>query len=167
MQIIPALVTTTAHHPARFSTERGAGKMSYSDMSSGCTDDQFLSMLIAYRGSGGLARDGELLALSGRRRGPDAYMLACLIADQQVIGVDWQSRIWFPIFQFNLRDMTRPPALRQVLAELTPVYDAWELVSWFARPNAWLDDRVPAEVLQPDPAAVLKAARADRFVAKN
>lgn len=167
MQNIPALITTTAHHPARFSTERGAEKMPYSDLSSGCTDDQFLSMLIAYRGSGGLARDGELLALSGRRHGPDAYMLACLIADQQVIGFDWQSRIWFPIFQFNLRDMTRPPALRQVLAELTPVYDAWKLVSWFARPNAWLDGRVPAEVLQPDPAAVLKAAQADRFIAKN
>jgi hypothetical protein len=167
MQIIPALVTTKAHHPARFSTERGPENLPYSGMPQGCTDDQFLSMLIAYRGSGGLARDGELLALSGRRRGPDAYMLACLIADQQVIGFDWQSRIWFPIFQFNLRDMTRPPALRQVLAELTPVYDAWELVSWFARPNARLDDRVPAEVLQPDPTAVLKAARADRFIAKN
>ena len=167
MQIIPAFVTTTANHHARFSTEPGPKNLPCSGMTQGCTDDQFLSMLTAYRGSGGLARDGELLALSGRRRGPDAYMLACLIADQQVIGFDWQSRIWFPVFQFNLRDMTRPPALRQVLAELTPVYDAWKLVSWFARPNAWLDDRVPAEVLQPDPTAVLKAARADRFIASN
>ena len=167
MQIIPALVTTTAHHPAGFSIGHGPENLPYSGMSEGCTDDQFLSMLMAYRGSGGLARDGELLALSGRRCGPDADTLACLIADQEVIGFDWQSRIWFPIFQFNLRDMTRPPALKKVLAELTPVYDAWELVSWFAQPNAWLDHRVPAEVLQPDPTAVLKAARADRFIANN
>jgi len=167
MQIIPALVTTTAHHPAGFSIGHGPENLPYSGMSEGCTDDQFLSMLMAYRGSGGLARDGELLALSGRRCGPGADTLACLIADQEVIGFDWQSHIWFPVFQFNLRNMTRPPALRQVLAELTPVYDAWELVSWFAQPNAWLDHRVPAEVLQPDPTAVLKAARADRFIANN
>lgn len=55
-----------------------------------------------------------------------------------MIGFEWQSRTWLAIFQFNLFDMTRPPALGQVLAELIPVYDHWELANWFAQPNPWL-----------------------------
>lgn len=139
----------------------------HSDPSEGCTDSQFLFMLNAYRGSGGLARDGELLALAGHRCGLNADTLVGLIADREVIGFEWESRFWFPAFQFNLRDMTRPPALGQVLAELTPVYGSWERVNWFAQPNAWLMDHAPADRLQHDPSAVLQAARAERFIASS
>ena len=130
-----------------------------------CTDDQFVAMLNAYRCSGGLVREENLLALSSRRCGLNADTLSNWIAEREVIGFEWESRTWLPIFQFNLFDMTLPPALGQVLAELIPVYDPWELASWFAQPNSWLADRVPADALEHDPSAVLQAARADRFIA--
>ena len=139
----------------------------YSYAPQSCTDDQFVEMLNAYRGSGELALEENLLALSSRRCGLDADTLANWIAERQLIGFEWQSRTWLPIFQFNLFDMTRPPALGQVLAELIPVYDPWELANWFAQPNPWLADRVPADALEHDPSAVLQAARADRFIANN
>jgi hypothetical protein len=63
--------------------------------------------------------------------------------------------------------MTRRPELSQVFAELTPVYDPWELASWFAQANPWLAQRIPADMLYTDPSAVLQAARADRFIANN
>ena len=129
-----------------------------------CTDDQFLSMLNAYRSSGGLAREENLLTSFSRRCGLDADTLSHWIAEREVIGFEWESRTWLPVFQFNLIDMTLPPALGQVLAELIPVYDPWEMVSWFAQPNPWLADRVPANALEQDPSAVLQAARADRFI---
>jgi hypothetical protein len=137
------------------------GRYSYAPQS--CTDDKFVAMLNAYRGSGGLAREENLLALSSRRCGLDADTLANWIAERQVIGFEWQSRTWLPIFQFNLFDMTLPPALGQVLAELIPVYDPWELANWFAQPNQWLADRVPADALEHDPSAVLQAAPCGSF----
>lgn len=130
-----------------------------------CTDEQFVAMLNGYRGSGGLAREESVLALYSRRGGFDAATLANWIAAREVIGFEWESRTWIPIFQFNLVDMMRPPALGPVLAELVPVYDSWELASWFALPNSWLGDRVPVDALEHDPSAVLQAARADRFIA--
>ena len=150
-----------------FNPARAGGTWHYSDASQSCTDDQFVAMLNAYRGSGGLTRVEYLIALSKRRRGLDADILANWIAEREVMGFEWQSRTWLPIFQFNLFDMTRPPALGQVFAELIPVYDPWELTNWFAQPNPWLADRVPADAFEHDPSAVLQAARADRFIANN
>ena len=167
MQIVPAPTTALPHDRSRFNPARASATWRYSDVSQACTDDQFVAMLNAYRGSGGLARDGELVALSRHRSGPDADTLAKWIAEREVIGFEWQSRTWLPVFQFNLFDMTRPPALEQVLAELNPVYDSWELANWFAQPNPWLADRVPAETLELDPFSVLQAARASRFIANN
>ena len=167
MQNVLAPATGLSLDGSLFNPARAAGTWHYSDASQSCTDGQFVAMLNAYRGSGGLAREENLLALSSRRFGLDADTLANWIAERQVIGFEWQSRTWLPIFQFNLFDMTLPPALGQVLAELIPVYDPWELANWFAQPNPWLADRVPADALEHDPSAVLQAARADRFIANN
>ena len=38
-------------------------------------------------------------------------------------------------------------------------------VTWFAQPNPWLADRLPADTLELDRSAVLHAARADRLLA--
>lgn len=133
----------------------------------GHADHQFVAMLNVYRDSGGLAREREVVALSRLCCGPDADTIACWVADRELMGFNWQSKTWLPLFQFNRLDMTRRPELRQVFAELTPVYDPWELASWFAQPNPWLDERIPADALDTDPSAVLQAARADRFIANN
>jgi len=149
MQNVLAPTTRLSLDGSMFNPATATGRYSYAPQS--CTDDQFVAMLNAYRGSGGL----------------DADTLANWIAEREVIGFEWQSRTWLPIFQFNRFDMTRPPALGQVLAELIPVYDPWKLANWFAQPNPWLADRVPADALEQDPSAVLEAVRADRFIANN
>jgi hypothetical protein len=124
-------------------------------------------MLESYRGSGGLARAQEVVALSKRCGGPDVAMLGSWIAERAVICFDWQSQTWLPLFQFNAFDMTRQPELRPVFAELTSVYDAWELANWFVQPNPWLANRIPVDTFASDLSAVLHAARADRFVANS
>ena len=165
MHIPPALATAMAHHRSVFNPACTPKNSHNFAMTRECTDGQFVSMLNAYRGSGGLARDKELLSSSRRLCSFDADTLASWIAGREVVGFYWQSRTWLPLFQFNMLDMTRAPVLGQVLAELTPVYDAWELANWFSQPNPWLADCVPAEALETDPFAVLQAARVCRFVA--
>lgn len=125
-------------------------------------DHQFVAMLNSYRGSGGLAREQEVVALFKRRYGPDLATLASWIVEREVICFEWQSQIWLPWFQFNRFDMTPQPELGQVLAELTCVYDPWELANWFAQPNPWLADRTPVDTLASDLSAVLHAARVSR-----
>ncbi len=127
-------------------------------------DQQFIAMLDGYRASGGLAGRREVLALSKRRGGPDAATLAHWVAERKVINFEWQSQTWLPLFQFQRPDMQPQAELARVLAELTPVYDPWELASWFVQPNPWLADRTPLDTLAADLPAVLNAARAERFV---
>ena len=165
MPIPPASATPIAHNGSLLKPACEPKNLHICANTQECTDDQFVSMLNAYRGSGGLARDKELLSSSRRICGFDAHMLATWMAEREVIGFYWQSRTWLPLFQFNLPDMTRAPALGQVLAELIPVYSPWELANWFSQPNPWLADCVPAEALKSEPLAVLQAARVCRFVA--
>ena len=165
MHIPPAFATALAHHRSLLNPARAPDDPYYCGAARNCTDDQFVYLLNAYRSSGGLARDNELITSSRRRCGLNTGTLARWIAEREVIGFFWQSRTWLPLFQFNLPDMTLAPALGQVLAELIPVYDPWELANWFSQPNPWLADCVPAEALEPDPLAVLQAARVCRFIA--
>lgn len=130
-------------------------------------DQRFIAMLDGYRASGGLAREHEVLALSKCRGGPDAATLAHWVALRKVISFEWQSQTWLPLFQFTRLDMQPQVELARVLAELTPVCDAWELATWFAQPNPWLADRTPVDTMATDLPALLNAARAERFVANG
>ena len=131
------------------------------------TDQQFIAMLDAYRGSGGLARAQEVVALLKRRGGSDLATLASWIVNQKVICFEWQAKIWLPLFQFNRVDMTLQSGLIQVLAQLIPDHDGWALANWFAQPNAWLGGRTPAAMLGLDASAVLNASRAARLIANG
>ena len=71
------------------------------------------------------------------------------------------------LFQFDLSDMSLRSSVTGILLELTDVFDDLALALWFAEPNAWLADLPPVEVLPSDPASVLDAARADRFIARG
>lgn len=127
-------------------------------------DHQFIAMLDAFRDSGGLAPVQEVVTLFKRCNGSDLRTLAGLIADKKVISFEWASKVWLPLFQFNRVDMRPQVGLGPVLAQLTSVFNAWQLANWFAQPNPWLWDRTPATMLGLDLSAVLHAARADRFV---
>lgn len=132
-----------------------------------CADCQFIALLEAYRCSGGLARAQEVFALVQRCQPGKIVMLASWIVNRKVICFDWQSKMWLPLFQFDSFDMTPLPGLDQVLAELTPGYDTWELAKWFVEPNPWLAGQTPADTLVSDLPAVLHAARADPRVIRH
>jgi hypothetical protein len=130
-----------------------------------CTDHAFVTLLDAYRGSGGLASAEELLMSFKYRGGPDVSTLARWIVAGQVISFGWQSRTWLPRFQFAAHDMTPRADLGPILAELNDVYDECEMATWFATPNLSLSGRSPVQAFMTSCSAVVRAARIDRFVA--
>ncbi|WP_180127664.1 hypothetical protein [Rhodoferax sp. BLA1] len=128
------------------------------------SDQQFMTMLKAYRHSGGLLRAPDVAARCRPHSGTDVRTLAHWIAQRQVVSFEWLSRIWLPVFQFQRADMSRQQGLAEVLSELVGVYDNWQLANWFALPNHWLADTTPADRLADAPAEVLTAARAEQFL---
>jgi hypothetical protein len=127
-------------------------------------NSQFVGMLNAFRRSGGLARAQEVAARFSGQSASDMSPLAGWITKRQVISLEWQSRIWLPLFQFNPTGTTLRPGLSAVLAELVLVYDDWDVASWFAKPNSWLASATPADSMVVATPQVLLAARAERFV---
>ena len=127
-------------------------------------DRQFLVMLEAYRGRGGLAPIAEVTLQLQPRYAQPTLQLAQWMARGELICFEWQARRWIPWFQFSRPDMALRPQLMAVLAQLRPIYDTWEMGVWFATPNPWLAGRLPVDALMPDISEVVHAARADHFV---
>ncbi len=125
----------------------------------------FTAMRTAYRATGGLASEDDLERLLQDCRLADPVSLAGRLDSGEVFGFDWQHRLWIPMFQFNLRDLSVKPVPQQVRAELSGEFYGWTLAAWFTQRNAWLNHRRPIDLLDTDLPAVLEAARADRFVA--
>jgi len=127
-------------------------------------DAEFVALLDGFRPSGGLARAEDLLAqLSNRPTGAE-LQLARWIAHGNAVSIRWSHSHWLPLFQFRWPELCLQPAMDQVLAELRPVLTSWELAQWFCAPNAWLNNRVPADLAADHPVEVLNAARGDRFI---
>ncbi len=125
----------------------------------------FSAVRAGFRASGGTARADELARLLQQRQRGDFVGLARLIVAGEVLGFEWHGSFWIPLFQFELRDLSMKPGPRQVMAELTPVLDAWTLAVWFVQTNDWLRGSRPVDLLDSHLDAVLEAARADRFIA--
>jgi hypothetical protein len=132
-----------------------------------CSDQAFLALLAAYRGSGGLAHAEELACLLERRSGLDGGHLARWRTERRVVGFGWQSHTWLPRFQFELSGLLPDPGVTDVLGVLGTVFDDWQTACWFARPHPALDMRAPAQAIAGDLPAVLRTARGDRFVARD
>lgn len=128
-------------------------------------DRQFMTMLDCYRNTGGLARAQEVFTMFKSHHGADAATLARWIVRREVISFDWQSKVWLPLFQFERASMALKPGLNSVLSALNPLFGAWEMATWFAKPNHCLEGRTPSESLENDAHAVLNAACSDRFIA--
>jgi len=129
------------------------------------TNQQFIAMLNAYRPSGGLALAQEVAAMCKLHGGININTLAGWIVKRQLVSLEWQGKIWLPLFQFNQVDMCLQPGLMAVMAELVVALDDWEIANWFSLPNVWLADCTPADSLSVAVSEVLNAARAERYVA--
>ena len=128
-------------------------------------DRQFLEMEQAFRATGGLVSGDELARRLRRHADQPISTLARWIVERRALSFAWQTRTLLPMFQFDLSDMTLRPTVTAVARELKDVFDDWDLVLWFARPNVWLSDSAPVDLIAADAPAVLDAARADRFIA--
>jgi len=134
------------------------------------SDRNFAALHGAYKATGGMAKCSELARLLEDRpdRTPgDVENLAELIDRGAAFGFDWKGTCWVPLFQFNLWDLSTRPGSRQVLAELSPSFDGWQLAAWFVQRSAWLDYRRPVDLLSSNLPAVLSLARVDRYVANG
>ena len=127
----------------------------------------FIALLEAFRATGGTA-PGEIVdRLLDEHQVGDAACLAKLIYTGQVFGFEWRACLWVPMFQFDTDDFALKARAQRVRSELPSLWSGWTLASWFAAPNARLDDRSPADVLDPDLDAVMRAARALESVGES
>ena len=152
-----------AHHSAAaaFDTARAG----HDGALAGVPDNrEYSALLAAFRATGGVARADDLARLFECLHAGNYISLARLIATGSVFGFSWRETVWIPMFQFELRDLSLNPQSQSVLDELAGAFSGWSLASWFAQPNAWLNQRRPVDLLRLDLAAVLQAARADRYL---
>jgi hypothetical protein len=130
-------------------------------------DLQLATVHRAFDLAGGFETGDEVaLRLRGHSAQPIS-MLARWIVNREVISFQSHLQTMLPLFQFDPATMTMQPKVSAIIGELRDVFNDWELALWFAEPNAWLDDRAPVEVCALDSWAALRAARADRFVARG
>ena len=119
----------------------------------------FITLLEAFRATGGTAPGVIVGPLLEDHHAGDAVSLAKLILAGQVFGFEWRASLWLPMFQFDVDDLALKAAPQRVRKALPPGWSGWALASWFATPNAWLDGCSPADTLDADADAVLRAAR--------
>ena len=127
----------------------------------------FEAMLTAYLWSGGIARHQEVTTRLQEESNGGPSNLGKLIDSHAVFAFDWRGSLWLPMFQFKQPEMYVKPQARKVLSELAGVFDGWSLAVWYLQQNSWLDNRRPIDLLDKHPAAVVLAARGDRFIATD
>jgi hypothetical protein len=151
--------------PAPCDIEPGSKQMPREELGHPYGVVEFDALRLSYRASGGLVC-GDELARALEDRGSGGFVsLAKLIVCAEVFGFEWRHGFWVPMFQFSPEELTIKPATKAVLAELGSAFDDWDLATWFVRPNSWLGERRPLDLLQSELPSVLQAARADRFAA--
>lgn len=167
MQNVFATASLSAFEPAYTSDGLAVSSWGEACLRQGRDDYAFIGMLNAYRDSGGLAREQEVVALLARHAAQNGPTFADWIVEGRVIHFEWQSQIWFPLFQFNRSDMTFQPALAEFFTALICDCDSWALAQWFAQANPLLVGRTPADTVLHDLPAVLQAARAVGLIAQG
>ena len=129
------------------------------------TGGEHPALVQIYQRMGGLVSCDHAAALLGRHHEQPISRLARWIVAREVVTFSWQSATLIPLFQFDASDMTLRGAASAVIAELSGALDDFELAAWFARPNCWLGGAAPVAMIETDQLAVIRAARADRYIA--
>jgi len=130
-------------------------------------DVVFVSMLPAFRATGGLATGDELGVKLDRLQHAGMSNLARKVAGGELICFDWHNSLWLPMFQFNPQTLEMDAMVHQIFCEISGIMDGWEITQWFARPHAALGGAMPVERLNGSVEALLNAARSDRLIARG
>jgi hypothetical protein len=119
----------------------------------------------AFRSSGGVVSTDALIMMLRRRSDQPISLLARWLVNRDVISFKSNGQTLLPTFQFDCLHGAVRPGVLGALAELRSAFDDDEIAAWFAQPNSSLFGDSPVNLIDKDPAAVLEAARIDRFVA--
>jgi hypothetical protein len=128
-------------------------------------DRLFIALMAAYRPHRGISRL-HWLSGGGRVRvdGLDTD-IGALVSERRMLAFPWDDEVWVPMFQFDVSGPVVSEGPRRVVAEWSGALDGWALADWFVRPNSWLGQHKPIELIDSGLPDVLEAVRADRFVA--
>ncbi len=130
------------------------------------TEYRLAEMRMAFAASGGLLTVGELANGNDPVSQARFAQIAKGISTREIIGFMWQSEPWVPMFQFEAQSRLLPRrALQPLFQLLVPLYDAWEMANWFARPNQWLSGLRPVDQCTNHLEAVLDVAHLEYFIA--
>ena len=119
----------------------------------------FISMLEAYRATGGLIPGNFLCQSLHQHQRGGLGQLARLIGERRIFVLDWRGDSWIPMFQFDADDLSCKTGPALVRAELVGLDSGWAIANWFAQSNAQLGGRLPVDVVDLDLGAVVDAAR--------
>lgn len=134
------------------------------------TSGGFVRLLDAFRASGGTVPGDVLAGLLQDHHCGDFISLARLIVTGQLFAFEWCGSLWIPMFQLDPHDLSIRLGPQRVRAERSGAACGWPVAAWFARPNAWLGQQKPVDLLDIALPAVLNAARdgqADRRSAQR
>lgn len=123
-------------------------------------------MRMAFAASGGLRSVGELAQGTDLRSRSRFTHIARWIATREIIGFMWHAEPWVPMFQFEAGPRMQPRRSLQPLFEiLVPLYDAWTMANWFARPNQYLSGHRPVDEYTGNLSGVMDVAHLEHFIA--
>jgi len=119
---------------------------------------QFATMARAFARHGGLVEGDEAAWLLRRYARLPISALARWIVEGRVVSFCRQGRRLVPLFQFTPCEMSLRPGIAEAAGALAAHGDEWAIARWFALANDWLDGRLPVDVVEADPDAVVRAA---------
>ncbi len=125
---------------------------------------EFGLMDAIYATRGGLLTGDEVLAMLRTRAPSPVSAVARPIARREVVSFTWRGQLLMPAFQFDPHAISHRAAVTRVVVEMRDVFDDWEIALWFASRNSWLGGQRPVDALDQREAAVISAARADRYI---
>ncbi len=166
LQWTPAAVAASHHIDGQGLPHAVHAEVTVSSKMSSSTEYRLAEMRMAFAASGGLLTVGELSDSNDPDSQSRFAQIAKGIAAREIIGFMWQSEPWVPMFQFETASRWAPRrALQPLFKLLVPLYDAWEMAHWFARPNQWLSGLTPVDQCKNHLEAVLDVAHLEHFIA--
>lgn len=118
-----------------------------------------VALLQAFRATAGAAPGENVGQLLKEHQASHEISLAKPIQTGQILGFVWWTRLFMPMFRFDVDDLASKPRAQRVWAELPPLCSDWHVASWFVAHSAQLDSRRPADALGLDLKSVIHVAR--------
>ena len=129
------------------------------------SDQQSALLYKAFERSGGVASSDDVALLLRSHCDQPVSKLARWIARGEILTFVWRSHTLIPLFQFEIGRCGPRDGIAYTILELAAAFDEVDIILWFAKPNALLAHRAPADVALSNMHDVHQAARADRFIA--